>query len=498
MFPPPLAIPPQLAAPSLRALNFLAAHGALLVCALFLLAGSATAGDYGLHPDEPNQRQIARGNLDYILGRADTIATRFAIDRYYGAAFELPLLLAEQALGLEDYYYIHRLRLTLTHLFFILGGFFCYLLAYRLFGSRAIALLVLLFYLLHPRIYAHSFFNSKDPVFLSMFMIALYLLERAFRRDTPAAFVLLGVAVGLLTNLRIMGAMLILAVIAMRGLDLLYAQRGPERNGILLNGGLFLLAAGLTLYAVTPYAWSHPIEYLTAGSELTVNRAGGWWQLFQGQWFPADRLPPHYYATWFSITMPPPFLLLGGIGALAVAAAGLRHPGAALRNNRRRFQLLLLACFLLPPLAATLLSFNRYDDWRHLYFLYAPFVLLAAGGLHWLTTALFRRRPGPAGPYGLAGLGLGLILLQMTQLHPMQYAYFNFLVDRATPEYLRTQYDLDKYVLAPRAGLAALLERHPQETLTLRLRIEPRNLLKTLPPAARKRIVPPPPPSIYI
>ena len=127
MFPPPLAIPPQLANRRQAAINFLTAHGGLILCALFLLAGIATAGDYGRGPDDPNQRQIARGNLDYILGRADTIATRIDIDRYYGAVFELPLLLAEQALGLSEPYYIHRLRLTLTHLFFILGGYFCYL-----------------------------------------------------------------------------------------------------------------------------------------------------------------------------------------------------------------------------------------------------------------------------------------------------------------------------------------------------------------------------------
>ena len=483
---PPLAIPPQLADRSRITLNFLIAHGGLLICALFLLAGVAAAGDYGLGPDDPNQRQIARGNLDYILGRADTIATRIDIDRYYGAVFELPLLLAEQALGLSDPYSSHRLRLTLTHLFFIIGGFFCYLLAYRLFGSRAIALLALLFYLLHPRIYAHSFFNSKDPVFLALFVIALYLLERAFRRDTPAAFLLLGAAVGLLTNLRIMGTLLFFAVIAMRGLDLLYARRGPERNGILLAAALFILAAGLTLYAVTPYAWGNPIEYLTASLDLTVNRPGGWPQLFQGQWIPSDELPPHYNPTWFSITTPPLLLLLGGIGAALVAVAALRRPGALFRNTRRRFALLLLAALLLPPLAAALLGANQYNDWRHLYFVYGPFCLLAAGGLAGLAAALARQRLWRAGTYGLAGLGLALILLQITQLHPLQSLYFNFLVDRTTPEHLRNRYFMESVYIAFGAALDYLLKQHPGETLTVRG--GGAGEWAALPPAARQRL----------
>ena len=90
-----------------------------------------------------------------------------------------------------------------------------------------------------PRIYANTFVNSKDPPFISMFIIALYLLERAFRKDTVAAFILLGIAVGLLTNLRIMGIMLFPAVIAMRGLDLRYAGSWAQRKAILRTAGLF-------------------------------------------------------------------------------------------------------------------------------------------------------------------------------------------------------------------------------------------------------------------
>ena len=469
MFPPPLAIPPQLSGKLPATRNFLTRHAGLLICALFLLAGLNLAGDYGLDPDEPNQRETATSNLDYILGRVDRIESWNYHDRVYGVAFELPLLLTERALGLADYHYIHRLRATLIHLFFIVGAFFFYRLAYRLFNNRLIALLALLIYLLHPRLYAHSFFNAKDLPFLTLFVLALYLLERAFRRNTPAAFLLLGVAVGLLVNIRVMGIMLFPAVIAMRGLDFLYAGGGPERKQILLTAGLFILAAGLTLYAVTPYAWLNPLDYLRSSLDLTVNHPSVWPQLFQGEWYPSDQLPPHYNPTWFSITMPPLFLLLGGLGAALAVARISRRPGMIFRNSRRRFFLLLLAGFLLPPLAAALLSSNQYNDWRHLYFVYAPFCLLAAGGLGGLATALARQPRCRAGMYGLAGLGLALVLLQITQLHPTQQFYFNFLVDRATPEYLRSQYNLSLWELARRAALQHILESHPAATLRVRL-----------------------------
>ena len=485
MFPPLRQILPRLSDGRPAALNFLTNHGGLILCALFLLAGLALAGDYGFNYDDPLQRQIAVANLDYILGRADGVETTYYQDRVYSAVIELPLLLAERALGLEDYYRIHRLRLTVIHLFFILGGFFCYRLAVHLFGNRLIALLTLLLFLLHPRIYAHSYLNGKDLPFLSMFIIALYLLERAFRRDTLGAFVLLGIGAGLLVNLRIMGIMLLAAPLVMRGLDWFYAGKGPERKHILLTGGVFILAGGLTVYALSPYAWTNPLDYLAINLNLTVNLPYVWPQLFQGKLIPSDELPPHYIPTWVGITTPPLLMLLGFIGAAALLAQALARPGAALRNTPLRFRLLLPAAFLLPPLAVALLGSTQYEGWRHLYFIHAPLGLLAALGAGWLAVALARQRRGPVGVYALTGLGLGLILLQMTQLHPLQYVYFNFLADRTTPEHLRGHYVMDHWQLAYRAALASLLERHPGETLTVR--VAPRHT-RTLPPAARQRL----------
>ena len=467
MFPPLRHIPPHLSGQGPAARNFLIVHSGLIVCALFLLAGLFLVGDYaGSGLQAGTQRRTAQDNLNYILGRADSVDTIIYLDRGYGVAFELPLLLAEQALTAVNFPAASHSRFLLTHLFFIVSGWFCYRLARRLFDNRLLALAVLLFFLLHPRIYAHSFFNSKDLPFVSMLMIALYLLERAFRRDTPGAFILLGIAVGLLTNLRIMGIMLLPAVLALRGLDWFYAGNGRERKTILLTAGLFILTAGLTLYAVTPYAWANPGDYLLLSLSLAVDHPTVIPQLFMGQLAAAHELP-QYNAVWFSITTPPLLLMLGGIGAAAIALAGLRRPGSVLRNTRRRFMVLLLAAFLLPPAAAALLESHQYEGWRHFYFIFVPFCLLAGIGLHWLIAN--RARPaGRAVAYSLAGVGLALIALQMAQIHPAQSIYFNFLVDRTTPEYLRTQYYMPEVNVRKAAALDYLRELHPDEIVAVR------------------------------
>ena len=472
--------------------NFLTAHGGLLVCGLFLLVGwgLAGAGDYGLGVDELNQRVTVRANLSYVRGQVESIETRTPIplDRFYGVAFELPLLLAERVLGLEDYYYdVHRFRLTVTHLFFLVGGFFCYLLAYRLFNNRLLALFALLLFLLHPRIYAHSFFNSKDLPFLSMFVVALYLTERAFRKDTLGAFLLLGIAVGIATNLRIMGLMLFAAVIGLRVLDAGLARDWGERKGAIIRGGLFVVAAGLVWYGLAPNAWGDPLAQLTGVLDLTADHPATRGALFRGEVIPSDNLPAHYGLTWFIITTPAAVLLLGVVGAMALAGRGITRPRAVLVNNRLRFGLLLAGCFGLPLLAIVLAGSNIYDGWRHLYFIYVPFVLLATEGLSWLIANLPQPGRWPAGVYGILGLGMGLTLLQMAQLHPLQHIYFNFLVDRTTPNHLRGHYEIHYRRLIPEAVLAYLLEQHPGETLAVSK--TPGYPVMTLPREERRRLL---------
>ena len=449
------------------AVNRLAAQVGLAVCGLFLLAGLGLAGDYGRGVDEVVQRDAVTANLRYILGLADSVEPARSYDRFYGVALELPLLLAEGALGLEDYYDVHRLRLTATHLLFLVGGFFCYLLAYRLFNSRLLALFALLLFLLHPRIYAHSFINPKDVPFLSMLVIALYLAERAFRKDTAGAFLLLGIAAGLLVNLRIMGLLLFAAVIGLRVLDGGLAKGWGERRGIVVAGGLFALAAGLVWYGVTPNAWGGPLAHLVEELSLTTNYPAIYTELFQGEIVPTNELPAHYGLTWFMITTPAAVLLLGAVGIAIAAARGLARPGAVWGNGRLRFWWLLAGCFGLPLLGVALAGSSIYTGWRHLYFVYVPFGLLAVGGLYWIAAALAGRRWRRAGVYGVLGLGLGLTLLQMAQLHPLQHFYFNFLADRSGTGSPMSRYQLEYWHTTAYDGLRRLLRRHPGERLAV-------------------------------
>ena len=437
---------------------------AVAILVLFAAAGAAVVGDYGVSTDPDLQRRTAAANLEYVLGNDDALSLHGLPDhnRYYGVAFQAPLLLAERALGLDDSRTAYLFRHGATHLFWLCGGFACFLLARRLFDSGPIALLAMLLFLLHPRLYAHAFFNSKDVPFLSMFMIALYLVHRAFEKDTVRAFVVLGAAAAVLTNLRIMGVMLFAAVLGMRALDLLHAAQRSGRRRVLKTTGAFAAAWAATLYAISPYLWSDPREFAEALRVLSEH-PNYVWELFQGRLARPDDLPWHYVPTWIAITTPPFTLLLGGVGIVGAAWRAAARPGRALRNTPLRFELLLTACLTAPPLAVAALDAHVYNGWRHLYFLHAPLCLLAASGLRLLASrdAVWARR----GTYAAAGVAAAGILIAMARIHPLQHVYFNFLVDRTTPERLRTQYEMDYWRTARLGALRHLARIHPSTSL---------------------------------
>ena len=442
-----------------------------LVGALALLVGALVLDDYGIWADTWSQRAIGNAALDYLAGDGERAFGQlyFPWDRYYGAVFEAPLVLAERILGLEHGRDVALSRRLLTHLFFLTGGVFCYLLVLRLFNSRALALIATVLFLLHPRIYAHSFFNSKDVPFLAMFMISLYLVHRAFRRDTLGAFVLCGVGVGLLVNLRIMGIVLFAAVLALRALDLALAGSADERRRMLLTGGAFALAATLTLHASLPTLWADPAGQFGELARTLNAHPNPVYRLFRGEWlYSRGQLPFDYVPVWVGITTPPATLLLAFVGTAALAWRGLRRPRAAIRNGPLRFGLLLVALPAATVAAVAVLGSNLYDHWRQLFFLYAPLVLLAIMGIHWLASATRGAWPG-RGAYALTGLAVATALVSMVRIHPHQDSYFTFLTDRTTLEHPSARYDLRPRNYQGVVFLARILDDHPSGNLFVSL-----------------------------
>ena len=444
---------------------------ALIVWCLFLVAGLAIVDDYDVSPDTGYQRFIAINTLNYVLHGDPTLLRNH--DRFYGAALELPLfLLTERVLGLEAPRHVFLARHVLTHLFFLIGGFCCYLLALRLSGDRLVALLVMLLFLLSPRFYAHSFFNSKDPVFASAFVIALLFASRAFDKDSLGNYRLCGMAAGLLVNLRIMGVVLVAVVLVFRAWAWFRAEGPAARRRAAATIGVFALWGVVVLFISLPYLWGDPVGRLAEMVLVLADHPNPAYELFRGEMFSSAALPWDYLPRWFAISQPPVTLLLGllGLGTLGLAAGGVfrrgadAKPGAAWGRGELRFGVLLATCFALPLVAFVLLRPSAYNGWRHFYFMHGPFCLLATFalmGMRQLSARGLRRRWLGGAAVALTAAGLGAAAVEMAQIHPHQYLYFNFFVDRKTPERLRARYAMDYWEMRWRQTYEYVLRQAP-------------------------------------
>ena len=409
---------------------FLARHSHLIALALFAAVGLAVLDDYGVSPDEETHRATGYAAFNYILGDEDAPLDETDHNRFYGVAFQIPLVAVERLFRPDDTRARYLSRHLLTHALFLVGGFFAWLLAYRMFGNRIVALLAMLLFLLHPRIYAHSFPNSQDLPFLSMFMVTLYLIHRAFRRDSVWAFALCGAGAGLLMNTRVMGVALFAAVLGMLALDAVLAARRDGWGGMkpaLANAAAFIAAFAAVLYAALPTLWGGPanlIEWFRTLSDHPSDVP----TRFRGEIVRPGGIPWDYIPGWMLVTTPPIAFALSALGIAAVARLCAARWRDMFANSDARFGLLMIACVILPPAAAAALGSNLYGGWRHMYFLYAPICVLAAFGL-WTLAALPKPRLRAAA-LALAALGIAAAAAQTVSLHPVQDIYFNPLANK--------------------------------------------------------------------
>ena len=414
--------------------------GALVLLALLAGLGGATVDDTYVTRDEQDMRDLGLATARYVMGMDDALLRHYV--RFYGVAFELPLVGMELALDLRSLRSVYTLRHLVNHFLFLVAGLACYLLAQRLFNNDGLAFVALLLFVLHPRLYAHSLFNTKDIPFLSLFAITLLLAHHAFRKGSAAAFVACGMATALATNIRIGGLMLFVGVLGVRLLDLARAGDRRERIRVTRSVVCFVVAAGVTCYCTWPYLWADPIGRFLDAFAYMGHHQEVLYSLFQGVVHSSANLPPHYLVTWIAITTPPATLLLAAIGVGVVLWRATRRSATVLRDDWLRFHLMLCVFLALPLVVVAVLGSHVYHGWRHVYFVHAPLVLLAITGLSWLLT-------GPRGwRIGISGLTLTALIATawaLSATHPNGTVYFNYLVDRKTPQHLAARYDLDYY-----------------------------------------------------
>lgn len=422
-----------------------------------LVLGLIICKDYGVSWDERQQRDIGTINLDYIHSGNDSLMAGFA-DRDHGAAFEVPLRWVEERIkpsGLGGVYYIRHIS---TYIFFLLGIWCAYLLAHRLFNKQWIALAGIAMLVLSPRIFAHAFLNSKDVPFLLATLIALYAITLMFEKRRWYLYALAGLACGYAMGIRTMGGLLAIMTFAFIVMDIIILKE-KRRAGL----GLLIFAtstAGM-LYLCWPALWHHPVDNLIDSYQKLAHfdRWGGK-LLFNGKEYADKAIPWYYIPEWFIISTPILWLILGLVGLEAMGIYAVKHPMDCLMETKGRVLLLCIGTFIVPVAAIIVLHSVVYDDWRHVYFIYGPFVILALYGLEQISRYKIGRVVVKVGVI-VQALAAGAF---MVMAHPFQQVYFNPLVSHK-PEYLRLHYDYDYWGASFKQGLEYLLRHNTSDSI---------------------------------
>jgi hypothetical protein len=306
------------------------------------------------------------------------------VDRSYGVFFELVLIAMEALFKLDDSRPVYLMRHLCTFLLFYLSVGVFYRLTTRRLGHWAFGLIGCTLLILHPIIFAHAFYNSKDLALLSMFILGTYSLLKLLDQWSIRHAVLHAITSAAAIDIRMAGLVFPAITLA---LFVVHVLTSASRKAMLKQciPGLLAYAVLLPGFVILfwPYLWEHPIAHFREA--FAAMSKVSWWDqqvFYLGTLFNIREVPQHYLPVWILITTPISYSCCFVLGALSFLAALLRNgPRKLYSDPHERHDLLNVLLFCIPLCAMIVLKIGFFDGWRHAFFVYPAFVGIALRGL---------------------------------------------------------------------------------------------------------------------
>ena len=438
-----------------------------LLTLLLLIIGFNTYTDYGSPWDEYMQREMGRFNYNYITSENDSLLNWRCRD--YGVVVELPLYVLEKKFTHERYADTVFMRHLACFILFVVGVVFFYLVLIKLKFKPLLAFCGVLMLVVSPRIYGHAFINSKDIPLMVYYIIAFYTLLRLIKKPNSKNVIIHAFTCALLIDTRITGIIMVPASILFYILSVYQKSEHAVWHIIKFEARktllLFLIFNAVFVYIMWPYLWLNPIKnFVIAFLDMSQFPWKGLSLLF-GEFIPSSETPWYFGFLWFIITTPVIYLALGLIGILCLFGNLFKASSNIFKSQAFIEMLMPFGLFAGPIFATILFKSVLYDTWRHLYFIYPFFIMMACYGASFLlskikTNALQYVCVIPLLFY------IGLLAHQMTKSFPHEYVYFNECI-KSSDSYLRENFDLDYWGLSFRKGLEKILEKDTSDTIKI-------------------------------
>jgi len=266
-------------------------------------------------------------------------------------------------------------------------------------------------------------------------------------------------------------------------------EKPQQKKIIILTSIYFIMSIGALIFFF-PALWINPIQEIFYGlQQLSRFPWPGGMVLYRGAMVEATNLPWHYVPVWVFITTPIIISLFFMIGLCFLFINFFKHPRIFIKQD---FWYVIILLWLSVPVASILLIRSvLYDGWRHLFFIYPAYILLAVYGFKNIERIQFRRIKKNFRTYILYGIiliGLFPPVRFIYQNHPHEYVYFNRFAGRNYQE-IKHKYEMDYWGLSYFDALKDLVLLNAQPQISVKFDNTPGKLnVKMLSPENADRI----------
>jgi hypothetical protein len=449
---------------------------AIIILSSFLIIGIFITDDYGVNWDEHSQYNHGFVTAQYInevcggcLSEKPLSDIRLEDykDRTHGVVFQIVALGLQKLLLMDDMREYLLLRHYLTFLIYWISLIFFYKILKKYLKNSYLAVAGILFMILSPRMFAESFYNSKDIVFLSLTIFCTWTLLVLLEKPSFKSAVFHALTSSLLIATRVTGIFMPVVTIFLVTSGFFLIKKDDSR-GIKQDFKVktawsagYLAMTVLFLIAFWPYLWQNPWKHFI---EIFTSMSHFPWDdpvLFAGKFLSPNALPPSYVPVWIAITTPVIYSILFVTGLFAISFSMKKF-----LINLDDFVPVVL--FIFPLLSVILLHSTLYDGWRQVYFLYVPFMMIALRGFQGILN-MVRKVTQNLSTWLYRGFIIVIGILCIDNLvfiiinHPNEQVYFNFLAGKDPVR----DYEGDYWGLSYRQDLQFLLDNDPSDSITV-------------------------------
>ena len=301
-------------------------------------------------------------------------------DKEYGIVFDLPLAFLEVILNPDNSRDIYLLKHLANFIVFFISSICFFLLCNHIFKDQILSLIGLAALILSPRIFAESFYNPKDIIFMCFLIFAIYFNIKFLQYKNNFYIIFAALFSALMTDIKVVGIFLPFIT----SFFLIFNSDNFSLKVKLYSLIKYLTAFIIFVFMFWPFLWENSLSNLIISIQKFKNFPFDIEILYLGNFIKAKFVPWHYFFVWFFITTPLIFFIIiffGVLRNLRIFIKNLVEIEKIKKNNLWKNQdemisMYILFIFLLPIFLVIIFNSTLYSGWRQLYFLYPPLIIL--------------------------------------------------------------------------------------------------------------------------